>query len=271
MTFLAAVAFRFDSPVPFGETGDGFRLNFRVQGSIDGPALKGSFPPFEAYLLIDRSGVGTINVRAPIVLDDGAVAELEAVGRYGDFGRDGYDTVIAGHLPDAELGWCPRFFTADRRYTWLNRILPLAVGWLRPGERRVDYDLFSVGSIGASLYDRLGGRVVIDKLADDFVDALNDPELNRQNPRIAAARIRRKPDEMTKNIADFFSEVAGGPLGYKGLSMNEAHSALNITEADWAIVAAYVYRSLKKYGIQQAEQSEFMAGLKKNKATVVKR
>ena len=271
MTFLAAVSFRFDSPVPLGETVDGFRLDFRIQGTIEGPALKGTFPPFGAYLLIDPSGVGTINVRVPMVLDDGAIAELEAVGRYGDFGRDGYRTAIAGHLPDSELGWCPRFFTADPRYTWLNRILPLAVGWLRPGERRVDYDLFAVSQIGASLYDRIGGRPVIDKLAGDFVGALNDPNLNRQNPRIAAARVRTNPDEMTKKIAEFFSQVAGGPREYAGLSMKTVHSPLNITEADWAIVAGYVYRSLTKHGIPQAEQSEFIAGLEETKSAVVKR
>jgi Protein of unknown function (DUF3237) len=145
LKFLAAVALRFDTPLSIGETPDGVRLDFRVHGTVNGPALKGQFPPCAAYLLIDPDGVGTINVRAPLLLDDGALAEVEATGRY-DFGDDGYRRAIAGDLPNSALGWCLRFLTGHPRYSWLNRGMCLGVGELRPKEARVDYDLFLVAS-----------------------------------------------------------------------------------------------------------------------------
>jgi hypothetical protein len=94
-------------------------------------------------LRIDRDGVGTIHVRAPLKIHDGAIAELDATGRY-DFGEDGYSRAVAGDLPDSDLGWCPRLLTGDARYSWLNRTQFLGVGKLRPKLGRVDYDLFSM-------------------------------------------------------------------------------------------------------------------------------
>jgi hypothetical protein len=149
VTFVASVALRFDTPRSIGETPDGVRLDFQVHGTVKGPALKGKFPSCAAYLLIDPDGVGTINVRAPLLLDDGARAELEATGRY-DFGQDGYRRAIANDLPNSALGWCPRFLTGHPRYAWLNRALFLGVGELRPRETRVDYDLFQLTSLSHS-------------------------------------------------------------------------------------------------------------------------
>jgi hypothetical protein len=141
LKFLAAVALRFDTPLSIGETPDGVRFDFTVHGTVQGPLLKGKFPPCAAFLLIDADGVGTINVRAALHLDDGALAEMEATGRY-DFGDDGYQRAAAGDLPNSALGWCPKFFTGHPRYLWLNRAQCLGVGELRPRETRVDYDLY---------------------------------------------------------------------------------------------------------------------------------
>ena len=144
LRFLATVALRFDSPLSIGATPDGVRLDFRVHGTIAGPVLNGRFDPCAAYLRIDRDGVGVINVRAPLHLSDGAMAELEATGRY-DFGDDGFDRAVAGDLPNSALGWCPRLLTGHPRYQWLNRAQCLGVGELRPRETRVDYDLYQLG------------------------------------------------------------------------------------------------------------------------------
>ncbi len=120
-------------------------MDFRVHGRVDGSALKGEFPPHAAYMLIDPVGVGTIQVRAPLLLSDGARAEVEATGRT-DLGQDGYKRAIAGDLPNAALGWSLRILTGHPRYMWLNRALFLGVGELRPRDARVDYDLFLVTS-----------------------------------------------------------------------------------------------------------------------------
>jgi hypothetical protein len=144
LELVASVALRLGTVVSVGETPDGVRMQFMVHGTVNGPQLSGKFPESTAaYLRIDRDGVGTINVRAALVLHDDAMAELEATGRY-DFGEDGYRRAVERDLPDSDLGWCPRFLTGDARYLWLNRTQFLGVGRLRPKEGRVDYDLFSI-------------------------------------------------------------------------------------------------------------------------------
>ena len=145
LRFVAAVALRFDTPESVGETPEGVRFHFRVHGTVQGPELDGKFPPCAAFLSIDPDGIGTIHVRAPLLLNDGATAELEATGRY-DFGEDGYKRALAKDLPNSALGWCPRIITEHPRYLWLNRAICLGVGELRPSEARVDYDMFVLTS-----------------------------------------------------------------------------------------------------------------------------
>jgi hypothetical protein len=145
LTFLASVALRFETLLNVGETPNGVHLQFEVSGSVAGPKLKGRLASSTAYLLVDPDGVGLLNVRAPLVLTDGARAEFEATGR-SDFGSEGYRCATVGDLPSSPLGWCPRILTGHPRYAWLNRAQCLGVGELRPKELRIDWDLFFVTS-----------------------------------------------------------------------------------------------------------------------------
>ena len=143
LKYLATVALRFDTPRSIGETPDGIRLEFEMRGTIDGPVLQGTLPPCTAYLIVDVDAVGLLQLRAPVVLSDGAVAELEATGRY-NLGPNGYERAVGKDLPTASLGCSPRFFTASPRYLWLNRVVCLGVGQLRPRDGRLEFDLFAV-------------------------------------------------------------------------------------------------------------------------------
>jgi hemoglobin len=287
LKFLAAVVLHLDSVRSIGETPDGVRMDFMVHGTVRGPLLNGHFPQCGAYLLIDVDGIGTISVRAPLLLNDGALAELEATGRY-DFGRDGYRRAKDGDLPNSALGWCPRFLTGHPQYTWLNRTLCLGVGELRPRETRVDYDLFALepqilralgpkGGVGlpeaperVSLYKRLGGKAAIDGLVSDFIDGLlGSVELNRQNPKVGAAHARVNLTALKKKVADLFCRLAGGPCEYSGRSLKAVHAPLDITEADWAIAAQQLVKILNEHNIPRSDQDELLAAIATTKSDIV--
>lgn len=285
LKFVAAVALRFDTPQAIGETPDGVRFDFPVHGTAEGPDLNGRFPPCVAYLLIDPDGIGTINVRAPLLLNDGAVAELEATGRY-DFGKDGYQRAIAKDLPNSALGWCPRLLTGHPQYMWLNRVLFLGLGELRPRETRVDYDLFLVSTSGAavacgnataspvsggkSLYERLGGREQIARIMGAFIDALHENvTLNLQNPRIAAAQTRVNPTLLKQKVTDFVCMLVGGPCEYKGRPMRATHAPLGLSEGDWAIGVSELRRILSEFKVQQQEQGELLNVIATTKRDIV--
>jgi hemoglobin len=298
LSFVASVSLRFEKPISVGETPDGVRFQFMLQGTVHGPALHGRFPLCTAHLLIDRAGIGTINVRAPLLLADGATAELEAIGRY-DFGEDGYRRAVAKDLPNSALGWCPRLVTEDPRYAWLNRVLHVGVGELRPGETRVDYDLFSVRSLPTpgyplsslpesvgpeqasapvtpgSLYDRLGGKPGVDAIARDFVDALvANIRLNRQNPKVAAehgkvvGEHRRRGIQLASNM---FCKLTGGPCQqFVVRSLQDSHVHLDITESDWDIMRGDLDRVLAKHRVRKAERDELFAIVEGTRSEIVK-
>jgi hemoglobin len=286
LRFVAAVGLKVDSHMSVGETPDGVRMTFTVHGAVRGPELNGKFRPCSAYLRIDRDGVGTIHVRAPIDLDDGTFAELESTGRY-DFGEDGYAGAVKGELSDSALGWCPRFVTApsNARHAWLNRTQFLGIGMLRPKQGTVDYDLFAVspraaearaGSAGptspgsGSLYQRLGGQHGIDWIANDFTDALmaND-RLHQQNPKVFLAHTRVDRQALKKKLADIFCSLTGGPCTYAGRPLGEVHAPLDITEADWAVAGEALLDVLTRYNVAKAEQDEFFAILEGTKPHIV--
>jgi truncated hemoglobin YjbI len=286
LKFVASVALRFDAPLPIGATADGFRFDFRVHGTVVGPQLNGKFPPCAAYLLIDPDGIGTINVRAPLLLNDGALAELEAVGRY-DFGEDGYQRAVALDLPNSALGWCPRFLTGDPRYLWLNRVLCVGVGELRPRETRVDYDLFVMTPSRASprtarqaapraagshpkksLYERLGGRARIAEIMSASIDSLhNHEQLKRQNPKLATAGA--PTPAVKETVTDYFCALVGGPAVYRGRTMRASHAQYGITEADWQVFIDDTVRILKEYGVSGADREELLRLMERDKGKIV--
>src|SRR4051794_18402344 len=82
LKFAATVALNLESSRSVGPAPDGVRLELRVHGEVAGPLMNGAFPSLAAHMLVDVSGVGTLYVRAPLVLNDGAVLEIEATVRY---------------------------------------------------------------------------------------------------------------------------------------------------------------------------------------------
>jgi len=289
-----------------GQTPEGVRFHFMLQGTLEGPELNGKFPHCMAYLLVDVDGIGTINVRAPLLLNDGATAELEATGRY-DFGADGYKRAAAGDLPNSALGWCPRFTTEHPRYAWLNRVLHLGVGELRPRETRVDYDLFVLrvpSTIGHtdypsarpaswepgapaampplpqaaahdSLYERLGAEAGIAGISRDFVDALlNNVRLNRQNPKVAVAHstVRgEKKQRAVKLASDMFCKLTGGPCEHTlTRPLKDSHVHLDITDSDWSLMREDLERVLVKHKVLKPEREALMNIVERTKVEIVR-
>lgn len=293
LSFVASVAIRLEGVSSVGETPDGVRMQFSVRGTIDGRTLQGQFAPGTlAFLRIDHDGVGTIDVRAHLLLNDGAKVAFEATGRY-DFGRDGYSKAKLGpqHLPDSDLGWCPRLTTLDQRYLWLNRTQLLGVGKLVPREARVDYDLYSVHigdvssptaaesypsgatqSAGASLYERLGRREGIYKLMSASIDSLhNNEQLNRQNAKLAALKSKKAdPDDLKQKVTDFMCQATGGPCVYRGRTLPASHAPLEITESDWTIFIDDTVRIMNEQAVACSEQQELLALFASMKSQILK-
>jgi hemoglobin len=285
LKFAAYVALHLDEAKSVGETPDGVRLDLLVHGAVDGPMLNGKFAPLAAYMLVDVDGIGTLYVRAPLVLNDGAALEIEATVRY-DFGADGYRKAAAGALPDSIVAGGLRFLTAHPRYLWLNRALCLGVGELHSREKSIEYDLYVIQPASATsgdqsrgpstagdtpLFERLGGKQKLDQIVSDFVDGLDtNARLNAQNPRIAIARAGVDPWDRKRKVSDLLCKLTGGPCDYRG-RLRDAHSPMRLTEADWSIGGEEMVKALNKNQIPKADQDELLAMIETLKSDIVQR
>lgn len=278
LKFVATVALSMESAQLVGQTPDGVRLELRVHGEVMGPLLNGSFPSLAAHMLVDETGVGTLAVRAPLVLKDGAILEIEATVRY-DFGPDGYQRAANDDLPDSVVAGALRFVTGHPRYLWVNRAQCLGVGALYAREKRIVYDLFVISSKplaaepsagGTSLYQRLGGKDGLGHIAADFFRGVEtNPQLARQNPRIAIANAGADPVERDRQFAEFLCQLTGGPCKYTGHPVERIHAPMALSGADWTLGGEEMVRALNKNKVNRADQNELLALLEPLKARIV--
>ena len=100
------------------------------------------------WLLLRTDGVGILDVRATLELDDGALV-YTTYGDVVDLGPDGYNQFLKGILPPRpELRIAPRYYTSHADYVWLNRLQCVGVGVFDVAQSRVSYDVFAMRLAG---------------------------------------------------------------------------------------------------------------------------
>jgi hypothetical protein len=99
---------------------EGERFTSRIKGSANAD-----------WLLVGADGTGSLDVRATVETDDGALVFIQYTGR----------TDLSGG-PGAPVFVTPRFETGDVRYAWLNRIQAVGKGNLEGS--RLTYDWYEL-------------------------------------------------------------------------------------------------------------------------------
>ena len=106
-----------------------------------------------------------------------------------------------------------------------------------------------------SLYQRLGGFDVIAAVIDDLFARL------REDPKFARFTVRSLDSHHRARqlLVDQMCALAGGPCIYIGRDMKTSHAGLGITEEEWDSNLRHTVAALKKNGIAEPEQKEFLA------------
>ena len=133
-------------PEVIGPVAEGLRVNFYVTcGEVSGPKIRGRIRPVGGdWIIIRTDGVGVLDVRATMELDNGAVI-YTTYGGLLDLGPKGYDMFAQGNLPPrVDLRIVPRYYTSHPDYVWLNRLQCIGIGGFDRDKLRVDYDIFAL-------------------------------------------------------------------------------------------------------------------------------
>ena len=119
---LCTIVVDLAEPMILPNTPAGTRVIVEVSDArVDGERLRGRVKGSAAadWLTIGPDSTGTLDVRATMETDDGAVIFLYYQGRR-DFSQG----------RDAPIYTAPKFDTGDERYAWLNKIQAAAKGQL---------------------------------------------------------------------------------------------------------------------------------------------
>jgi Protein of unknown function (DUF3237) len=121
---LCTAQIRLKPPIELGTGCAGTRVIGEIASfQFKGDRLRGEMAGAAAadWLLIGPEGTGTIDVRAALRTDDGAVIFVQYNGKsLGDFSQGLQWPVI--------IYVTPRFETGDERYTWLNSVQAIGKG-----------------------------------------------------------------------------------------------------------------------------------------------
>ena len=148
LEYVAKVELKFGEPQYVGEIPWGMRINWVIaDAKVSSSVFQGTMLEAAAdNMLIRRDGMGVVNMRATIQLDDGALLDVVS-GGYVDFGADGYRRAVAHDLPDvAPVALAPLISTKHPKYAWLGRIQCIGVGHTHLSDLWACYDIYSVNA-----------------------------------------------------------------------------------------------------------------------------
>jgi hemoglobin len=121
-----------------------------------------------------------------------------------------------------------------------------------------------------TLYDRLGGKMAIKAVVDDFVGRVGGDA--RINGFFAATVADPKRLAAFKgNLVDQICQAAGGPCKYKGKDMKTAHKGMGISTADFTALVEDLSASLDKFKVAAADKDTLLGVLGPMKADIVEK
>jgi hypothetical protein len=122
------------TPLGLAGTPAGHRMIYEVEtGRFEGERINATLKGNSAadWLTVGPDGTGTVDVRALVETDDGALVFIQYQGRT--------DVTQGGRAP---VYIAPRFETGDERYRWLNQVQ--AVGKGSFDGRTLTYELYEI-------------------------------------------------------------------------------------------------------------------------------
>lgn len=113
--------------------------------------------------------------------------------------------------------------------------------------------LASCANKPSSLYHKIGGEQVVEKIADHFVDEIGNDKI------IVAYFAKSNVDRFHRSFKIHLCSLIDGPCKYEGDNLKEVHRGMNITEGDFNRLVDLFIRAMKKAGLSHRERNRVLA------------
>lgn len=115
-----------------------------------------------------------------------------------------------------------------------------------------------------SLYQQLNGQPGIEKIVDSFIQQIaKDKQIF---PYFAKASVSHFRQGFITHLCD----VSGGPCQYQGDNMNDIHTGMQITEADFNRVVELLINAMEENKISYPAQNRVLALLAPLRSAIIK-
>jgi hemoglobin len=113
-------------------------------------------------------------------------------------------------------------------------------------------------AVEPSLYTRLGGIEAIAAVTDKFLaNVAADNTINARFEAAVADEFRLKL--LRNNLVDQICAGSGGPCQYKGKTMLEAHTGMNITNEEFSALVVDLVSALDFYDVAEKDKNDLLA------------
>jgi hemoglobin len=113
------------------------------------------------------------------------------------------------------------------------------------------------------LFDRLGGKVAIEAVIDDFLGRVAKDE--RINAGFAVGDVPR----LRQRLVELVCAGTGGPCVYSGRDMKSAHAGMHITGEQFDALVGHLVASLDKLKVPATEKNELLGILGPMRGSIV--
>lgn len=114
-----------------------------------------------------------------------------------------------------------------------------------------------------TLYGELGGSAGITKVVELLLARING------DARINTLFAKTDHNDLRRLVIEQLCEATGGPCKYTGRSMEEAHSGLNLTNADYSAFMGDLVAAMDEAKVPLAQQNKLIALLTPLKPQIV--
>lgn len=117
----------------------------------------------------------------------------------------------------------------------------------------------------ASLYERLGGAATLTAVVDETIERVAaNPRVNQSFDKVNLVRLKQK-------IVEQLCAISGGPCQYTGDDMKRSHAGMNITEAEFYVLADELVDALKRHDVPIGARNGLLRLLAPMKRDIVTR